>query len=78
MRRPHRFWGTYFIIAGFFLWIPVGNQAVKWGGFFHAVPAYIIAAVCILGGIRLFTGMPLFRLSDFRKQEKPNAARWHS
>ncbi len=76
MRRPHRIIGGTLVIVGWFCFKDVGDLMWKdYGSLFesNAISAYITAAIFILAGIRLFTGIPFFRFNDFRKQEKPNA-----
>lgn len=78
MRRPHKFWGAFFIIAGWFCFKHIGDDMVKYDhGFFasNAMTAYIYADISYLIGVRLFTGISFFKFSDFRRKEKPDAAR---
>jgi hypothetical protein len=78
MRRTHKFWGAFFIIAGWCVFKEAGDALWKEYGTLlasNAISGYIYADICFLIGIRLFTGIPFFKFSNFRRKEKPHGSR---
>jgi hypothetical protein len=75
MRRTHKFWGAFFINVGWFMFKSWADSTVKYDGFWAggAIWDYLVADIHFLIGIRLFTGIPFFKFSDFRRKEKPDA-----